>query len=167
MIIHNTNVIDLSDAITPVIDPRKLSTLAERMRWARERLRLTQDELAKLAGVSQSTIGNIESGERKKAQAIVELALALQVTAEWLALGMEPVERMAASEPSATYGLPSALSTVRNLGKLLALHSVVRRESLADLLRRFAVDPTNTPLEQEVVDLLQPPALHAASPKVA
>lgn len=165
--IHNTNVIELSDAITGVIDPRKLTTLAERVRWARERLRLTQDEVAKLAGVSQSTIGNIESGARKDAQAIVEIALALQVTAEWLKLGMEPIERNLVSETLPPYGLPSVSTTVRNLGKLLALHSSVRRESLADLLRRFAVDPSNTPLEQEVVELLSPPQLQSASPKVA
>lgn len=66
---------------------RDMRTLAERLVWARERKELTQEGLAKLAGVSQGTIGNLESGTRQTARKIVEIAAALEVDAAWLAGG--------------------------------------------------------------------------------
>jgi phage repressor protein C with HTH and peptisase S24 domain len=66
---------------------RDMRTLAERLVWARERQALTQEGLAKLAGVSQGTIGNLESGSRQSARKIVEIAAALKVDAGWLAGG--------------------------------------------------------------------------------
>jgi len=57
------------------------------MVWARERKQLTQGGLAKLAGVSQGTIGNLESGTRQTARKIVEIAAALDVDVAWLAGG--------------------------------------------------------------------------------
>jgi phage repressor protein C with HTH and peptisase S24 domain len=66
---------------------RDMRTLAERLAWAREQKGLTQDALAKLAGVSQGTIGNLESGLRQSARRIVNIASALNVDAVWLAEG--------------------------------------------------------------------------------
>lgn len=64
-----------------------MKTLAQRLTWAREQKALTQEALAKLSGVSQSTIGNLESGLRLKARNILEIAQALGVDAMWLANG--------------------------------------------------------------------------------
>lgn len=64
-----------------------MRTLAERLTWARERKQLTQAGLGKLAGVSQGTIGNLESGLRKEARRIAQIASALDVDALWLADG--------------------------------------------------------------------------------
>lgn len=70
-----------------------MKTLAERMAWARAQKQLSQSELAKLAGVSQSTIGNLESGLRQSARRIANIADALSVSAMWLAEGIGEIRR--------------------------------------------------------------------------
>lgn len=64
-----------------------MRTLAERLIWAREQKQLTQEGLAKLVGVSQGTIGNLEAGIRKTTRSILEIAKALDVDAMWLQNG--------------------------------------------------------------------------------
>lgn len=78
---------------------RDMNNLAERLIWAREQKGLTQDALAKQAGVSQSTIGNLESGIRQTARKIIEIAAALDVDPMWLANGQGAAKPSAASEP--------------------------------------------------------------------
>jgi len=51
---------------------------------------MTQDRLAELAGVSQSTIGNLESGARQTARKLATIAAVLEVNALWLAEGKGP-----------------------------------------------------------------------------
>lgn len=69
----------------------QMQTLAKRLKEARARAGLSQAKLAKLAGVSQSTIANIESGTRFEPQKAVQIARALGVSAEWLVEGRETV----------------------------------------------------------------------------
>lgn len=59
----------------------------ERVRQRRLELGLSQAELGRLAGVPQSTIGQIENGRNKSSTKILELANALQTTAEYLVNG--------------------------------------------------------------------------------
>jgi SOS-response transcriptional repressor LexA len=66
-----------------------METLAKRLRWARKQKRISQEELGKLAGVSQSTIGNLEAGTRASARKIASIAAALGVNALWLAEGKQ------------------------------------------------------------------------------
>jgi transcriptional regulator with XRE-family HTH domain len=79
--LSTTKVIKFSTLITDV------KTLANRIKESRERLKLTQAGLAKASGVSQGTIGNLESGIRKSAREILSIAAALGVSPQWLATG--------------------------------------------------------------------------------
>lgn len=65
-----------------------MSTFNDRVKELRTKLGLTQTQLAKLAGIPQSTIGQIENGRNKSSTKIVELAKALQTTPEYLAHGV-------------------------------------------------------------------------------
>ena len=67
--------------------PGTSSTLAARVKWARTQRKLSQPALAKSAGVSQGTIGNIESGERKKPRDLLAIARALYANPDWLESG--------------------------------------------------------------------------------
>ena len=66
-----------------------MDTLAKRLRWSRKKKRISQEKLGKLAGVSQSTIGNLEAGTRASARKIASIAAALEVDALWLAEGKQ------------------------------------------------------------------------------
>jgi transcriptional regulator with XRE-family HTH domain len=64
----------------------KLKTgIAQRMVEARGQR--SQQDIATAAGVSQSTIGNIEAGERKRPRELLRIAAALGVSPVWLETG--------------------------------------------------------------------------------
>ncbi|MDC6130800.1 helix-turn-helix domain-containing protein [Burkholderia gladioli] len=71
----------------PLYYDRDMYTLADRLKWARARSGLSQEQLGDKAGVSQSTIGNLEAGTRSSARRLPQIADALGVTALWLAEG--------------------------------------------------------------------------------
>jgi SOS-response transcriptional repressor LexA len=81
-----------------------METLAKRLRWARKQKRISQEELGKLAGVSQSTIGNLEAGTRASARKIASIAAALGVNALWLAEGKQRPALRPESEPDVEAG---------------------------------------------------------------
>jgi len=61
-----------------------MDTLAHRLKKARLLRELSQPALAKLAGVSQGTIGNIEAWIRGGSTSLAQLAHVLQVRYHWL-----------------------------------------------------------------------------------
>lgn len=64
-----------------------MQTLAQRLKVARERLELTQTQLAKAAGLQQTDVSKIERGAIRKTTAIPTLARALQCDPHWLQTG--------------------------------------------------------------------------------
>jgi transcriptional regulator with XRE-family HTH domain len=64
-----------------------MSTLGERLAWARKQKNITQDELGRISGSSGSAIGNIESGTRHSSRKIAAIAAALDVDVLWLSEG--------------------------------------------------------------------------------
>jgi phage repressor protein C with HTH and peptisase S24 domain len=97
---------------------RDMDTLAKRLTWARERKGLTQEALAKLSGVSQGTIGNLESGIRQTARKIVDIATAAGVDPIWLANGKgSPELPMAVDATESDDGFMSGPASVSGLGQ--------------------------------------------------
>ncbi|UYO93362.1 helix-turn-helix domain-containing protein [Pollutimonas sp. M17] len=68
-----------------------MTTFGQRVREVRMRYGWTQKELALASGLTQSAIGNYESGQRTEptSVALIKLAHALKVTPEWLRQGKE------------------------------------------------------------------------------
>lgn len=82
------------------------NTLAERFKLAREALGMSQADVARRAGVRQSTIGNIEAGTRSNPRKLLQLARALCVLPEWLQDGSGPMKAQPSSlaaEPDTQY----------------------------------------------------------------
>jgi len=71
--------------------PETVLTLADRMKWARDRKGWSQPHLAVVAEVSTSTVGMIESGARQNKGSLPQLAMALGVRHRWLLHGELPV----------------------------------------------------------------------------
>lgn len=67
-----------------------MTTFGQRVREARKEAKLTQPQLAKAAGLSQTTISDIERGRNNGSSEVTSLARALNVTPEWLAEGRLP-----------------------------------------------------------------------------
>lgn len=62
-------------------------TFAERLRYIRDKRGYTQERLAMLCGLSQSTIANYESGTRLYTRNLLSLARVLGVSPLWLEKG--------------------------------------------------------------------------------
>ncbi|WP_205191562.1 LexA family transcriptional regulator [Burkholderia sp. LMG 13014] len=73
--------------------------LATRLQHARMSQNITQAELARRAGVSQSTIANVESGRNAGTKFLVPLADALGVHVRWLLEGRGPVQVRSSDKP--------------------------------------------------------------------
>lgn len=69
-----------------------MKTFGERVRETRKKLKLTQGQLAKLSGMAQATLSDIERGKNAGSRDIVALANALKVSAEWLINGEQSGE---------------------------------------------------------------------------
>lgn len=65
---------------------------SERLRHARQHRGLSQADLARLCGLTQSAISNYENGTRRDAREILDLARALNVSALWLRKGIGTME---------------------------------------------------------------------------
>lgn len=78
---ENTNVKQVDGLITCV------TSIGDRIKWARKQRKMSQAELAKSAGVSQGTIGNAESGIRDRPRELLAIARALRASPAWLESG--------------------------------------------------------------------------------
>ena len=71
---------------------KRMTTLSERLRQARQSQGMSQTELARASGVSQQAISLLERGDALKSKHIIPLSVALQVNPQWLQSGRGPRE---------------------------------------------------------------------------
>lgn len=82
-----------------------IPNLADRLKSARKKAKLTQKELSERADVTQQVISFLENGKSKDSRFLVNIALALKVSPTWLAKGegeMKP-DNLSIAEERATY----------------------------------------------------------------
>src|SRR5688572_1474355 len=80
---------------SPAGDSSGMRDMSMRLRYARKERNLTQVELARLSGVKQASVSDLERGESKsfRGTTLLSLARALNVSPEWLSHGRGPMER--------------------------------------------------------------------------
>lgn len=78
----------------------RLDSVGLRLRHARKLRKLNQEQLAKLAGVKQPSISEIETGETKEITGpnLLKICKALHVRPEWLLTGEDPIEPLPAED---------------------------------------------------------------------
>ncbi|HDY3609433.1 TPA: helix-turn-helix transcriptional regulator [Klebsiella michiganensis] len=89
------------------------NTFADRLTEAMKTAGFTQGSLAKLVGMSQSSIWKLTSGAATGSRKTVELAKALNVRPEWLASGELPKQDNNAEQPSMNIDSVSTLGIYR------------------------------------------------------
>ena len=66
-----------------------MNKMSDRIKSARSNARLSQRQLAELAGLTQQMISKLENGRSRSTAGIISIAQALNVSPEWLWLGTE------------------------------------------------------------------------------
>lgn len=87
-------------------------TLGARLRATRKAKQLTQAQLAQRAGLTQGTIGNIESGIRGYGESLLDIAKALEVDPAYLRMETDVKHQGSASNDSDVPGDLSARQVV-------------------------------------------------------
>lgn len=99
-----------------------METLSDRLRFAREKLNLSQQEVADAVGMKQPSYYQLESGKTKRSRFINEIAKALKTDVDWLMHGegehRSPDERTSPTnemqhEPHIVIGKQSEYDLVR------------------------------------------------------
>ena len=136
--------------------PPPAGKLKDRLAWARERKSLTQQQLAKLSKVAQSTIASWENGARETGRKITALADPLDVDELWLATGKGSPYRnaratLAPVTPKIESGLPEQLRAQVFLGHLSEREAALLhkfRMSSEEGKRMFETVANNAPRDQ-------------------
>ncbi|MGJ7533919.1 MULTISPECIES: helix-turn-helix domain-containing protein [unclassified Variovorax] len=131
-----------------------MSTIGSRIKEARGALGWSQVQLADEVGVTQSAIGNIESGLRQRPRELVSLAKALRVSPEWLETGKGPRTERASLKLMGADAEPSVRALVEYLAEIAAQQRPTLRKNLANLLVDLVEHPEDTALiEQTIGDI--------------
>tara|TARA_R110000868_G_scaffold392875_1_gene663692 strand:+ start:8510 stop:9172 length:663 start_codon:yes stop_codon:yes gene_type:complete len=89
----------------PFVCKLTIMSLSTRLKKARMRKHMTQQQLASQVGIKQQAVQRIEAGKVKSTSYVVQIAHALDVSPDWLALGPgdEPVTRHLVAEENADH----------------------------------------------------------------
>ena len=134
-------------------------TLGQRLKRLRKAKGLTQVQLASIASVGQSAIGNIEAGTRGYGASVVPIAKALDTTPEYLQMegqGTAPVPRTpvvaTVINDSAPWSWPFKKVSAQQYGMLNTVEQELIEDNILVILRA-----RESPKKQ------QPPAPHIAN----
>ena len=127
-----------------------VENLAQRLKTARQFRAWTQSQLAVAAGVSTSTVGNIESGIRKAPGSLPALAEALRISYTWLSHGKGEMLAVALTEGASPFS-PEATALAK-LFDLIPLADTLKRgkaqaicgQAIIDLLQETSLTPVRT-----------------------
>ncbi|WP_087723369.1 helix-turn-helix domain-containing protein [Pandoraea sp. PE-S2T-3] len=126
-------------------------SLAERLRWARTNAGLSQDQLGAKAGVSQSTIGNLESGTRNTARRLPQIAEVLGVNALWLAEGTGSPGVSTGSKKSYEAAIAAASDAAREL-----IDAILQADQAGEAAQTFNLMLRLLPQDGEPIGRLNP-----------
>jgi len=129
-----------------------VNDIAERLQEARLSKEWTQGQLASAAGVSQGTIGNIESGLRKNPRELLAIASALGVSPDWLKTGKGGKEP--ASPPATSTSLKDAIEL---LAGLLNAMGDDQRDRVGQRMHTFIQAPDSQRAFDALVSEVSPP----------
>ena len=111
-----------------------MSNFAERVRAARKKAGLSQTQLAGKAGLSQTTISDIERGRNEGSRDVVALARALKVEADWLVNGGNTPKQAKPEKPPLPRLTPDQLM-------LAEIYPSLPAEKKSEMLDRMVADP--------------------------
>ncbi|AVF41575.1 XRE family transcriptional regulator [Pandoraea apista] len=126
-------------------------TLAERLRWARTKAKLSQEQLGTRAGVSQSTIGNLESGTRSTARRLPQIAEVLGVDALWLADGTGSPDANRKSRKSYDVAIGAASTAAQEL-----IDAILLADQAGEAPQTFNLMLRMLPQDDEPIGRLNP-----------
>lgn len=139
-----------SDATITIVK----TTLPDRIKATRQKLGWSQARLASEAGVSQSTIGNIESGFRQRPRELVSIAQALGVSPEWLETGRTQNKLLELVQQGSAADVASVRGAVEFLAAFAAQQRPTLRKNLGNLLVELLEHPDDpSVVEQTVADI--------------
>lgn len=95
-----------------------MDTFADRLKFARTRSKLNQEELAELSGVGQGIISKLERGRIQKTTSMVALARALKCNPSWLETGIDAPGEVDGQKPK--HGTVDATQGIHGLVPLIA-----------------------------------------------
>lgn len=131
-------------------------SIGSRIREQRCEIGWSQVQLADEAGVTQSAIGNIESGLRQRPRELVSIARALRVSPEWLETGKGPKTERAPLKLVGADAEPSVRALVEYLAEIAAQQRPTLRKNLANLLVDLVEHPEDAALiEQTIADIVR------------
>lgn len=117
-------------------------SLSIRLKKARMKKHLTQQQLAAQVGIKQQAVQRIEAGKVKSTSYVVQLAQALDVSPDWLALGPsdEPLTRDTIDETSQAYDTSVQLIPLLDWSQLASRQQLLNNtESLPKVPSYFRV----------------------------
>ncbi|MGJ7484319.1 helix-turn-helix domain-containing protein [Variovorax sp. LT2P21] len=131
-----------------------MKTIAERVKAVRQELGWSQVQLAEEVGVSQSSIGNIESGFRQRPRELVSIARALRVSPEWLETGKGSRTERAPLTLVGAEAEPDVRALVEYLAGIAAQQRPTLRKNLGNLLVELVEHPDDlSVVEQTIADI--------------